>query len=254
MAVPTKESPLAVLLEKPKAITREKTVSLIKTRVEDIVIAKDLSAIAEREKVRSVAETVIETKAKSRAKTRAKTIVETVLSAPTIVDVLSEAKIKPLTETILRTRTKSVKVPKIPSLFAPRKFPKLKDPIPKKLSKAERSVLLRKGFEVLLKRKGVFLPVGTGLTRKAALSLGIKRTKETLAATFKIVPTGRPARISKLVGAVSGLRGEFRTFKIRKGKKIFLEDEFIQRKRKRLGTIAERRAIQKARKGRVKFL
>jgi hypothetical protein len=99
----------------------------------------------------------------------------------------------------------------------------------------------------LIKRKGKFEEVATGVGRGRALDIGAGLTAKGLAATFKIVPVKGKARLTRRTGEFTRFREAFRAFKIKKGKKIPLIDEFIQKRGKRLITKAERRAIQRAR-------
>lgn len=103
-------------------------------------------------------------------------------------------------------------------------------------------------FLAYIKRKGEKIILGRGLSRESALNLGAYKTKTTLGATFGISPTGGPITREFGINTFRTKQKEFRPYKIVKGKKIMLENEFIQRRAYRLGTTSERKAIQQARK------
>lgn len=101
-------------------------------------------------------------------------------------------------------------------------------------------------FELFIKRKGKFEKITGAFPKAKAIELGAKLTKEELAATFKILPTKEfiIAKPSKLRLPSPEI---FRAYKIKKGVRVPLELEWIQKRGKRLITKSERRAIQKAR-------
>jgi len=89
----------------------------------------------------------------------------------------------------------------------------------------------RKGFLVEERRYGKFKQIGTAPTVKKAFELGVKQTKSSLGQTFKIM------------GLTKGIRTPFgyRT-KQAKGETLYM-----QKRGTALGTLYERRAIQRAR-------
>jgi len=91
----------------------------------------------------------------------------------------------------------------------------------------------RKRFGVAVRRRGKFRTIGTGLSLQQAISFGFGRVSSTLAATFKIIPTGK---ISQSIRTPEG-------FKQKKGL------TFIEAPKLRLGTGTEIKEIQTARKG-----
>jgi len=105
-----------------------------------------------------------------------------------------------------------------------------------------------KTYKVLIKRFGMWQEVGSGLTKTEAMRLGRDKIKGGLGATFKIVKDKKTKLVSGLPEMELELGKEFRTYKIKKGKKIQLKDTFIQIKPMRLGTRGERKEIQQARK------
>lgn len=104
-------------------------------------------------------------------------------------------------------------------------------------------------FSVEVKRRGEFGAIRTDLTLSQALRLGKRRTKKTLARTFRISRTGR----KKQVGGIDeefeevDLTG-FRQFRQVKGRRRETPFTFIQTAPTALGTRSERIAIQKARR------
>lgn len=103
-------------------------------------------------------------------------------------------------------------------------------------------------FQAFVKRSGKFKKVGKILPKPLALKLGARITKTTLAATFKVEPTGAKIKVKKLPKAFKPTPEHFRTFKIVKGKKIPLKDTFIEWKGKRLDTKTEVEEIKKLRR------
>lgn len=114
--------------------------------------------------------------------------------------------------------------------------------------------LLRKAYDILIKRKGKFELIGKSEPLGSALKKGTEASKKTLSATFKLVPKGYTRKQDVKFKVPTEL---FREYKIRKGKKIATPLEFIEKRGKRLSTKAEVSLIQffkrKAKKKR-KFL
>lgn len=104
---------------------------------------------------------------------------------------------------------------------------------------------LNKAYRVFVKRRGKDIPIATGLPRGRALRLGQRVTSETLGARFRIEETDFKTRLKDVA---FNLGKEFRAFRIQKGKKIPLQDEFIERRRFRLSLPSEVREIQRARR------
>jgi hypothetical protein len=103
-----------------------------------------------------------------------------------------------------------------------------------------------KGFDVYVKRYGKTQALGVSLTQKQAALLAQKRLKMGLGATAFIRPSGRTAKKSNI--QFRARPGEFRQYKISKGKKIFDPRLFIQEKGFRLGTKSEVSEIQAAKR------
>jgi len=135
--------------------------------------------------------------------------------------------------------------PRTPRPLIPR-LPTEKKKKKKKLTEKE-ELLFAEEFIALVRRRGKFVPVGKG-TRLEALALGAGVARQTLAATFRVKPTGRRIRAPRRRAPPTDLSG-FRESVIRKGRKIPTPGQFIQRRGARLGTVGERRAIQRARRG-----
>ena len=102
-----------------------------------------------------------------------------------------------------------------------------------------------KAFRVELKRFGEFIPISKkALPKGRALRLGAMEARRTLGATFRIVPTEKVTSIIDIPFRPSPLI--FRGYKIEAGKKIPLENEFIQFAKKRLSARGEVREIMAA--------
>lgn len=131
--------------------------------------------------------------------------------------------------------------PIVPSLFALRR---------KRLQERIKEVEL---FTVEIKERGIFRPLGGDLTLSGALGLGARRTRQTLARTFRVIPTGKRKKIK-----IDEDFGEpdltgFRRFKIRRGKRIATPFTFIQEKELALGSRSERRLLQQSRQQSLKL-
>jgi hypothetical protein len=113
------------------------------------------------------------------------------------------------------------------------------------LKKALKKIKKTQAFELFIKTKGKYKKVGE-FGKAKAISLGTKIMIETLAATFKIKPLKKLIEEKPLRLRLPSIE-EFRTYKIRKGKKIPLEFEWIQRRGKRLSSRKEVSEIQRAR-------
>ena len=131
--------------------------------------------------------------------------------------------------------------------------PKTPKPIPggslpssKSLSKISRAQ--SKAYRLLVKRFGKYKPMGE-FTRGRALMKGERIAKTTLAASFKLEPTSKLLNKKDIDFAVGR---EFRSYKIKKGKKVPLMDEFIQRRGTRLGTRSEVQELMRFKKRKVK--
>jgi len=101
-------------------------------------------------------------------------------------------------------------------------------------------------YRTYIKRKGRFEIIAEGLSRGAALQLGSRVARRTLAATFKVEPTKEFGYRKETKFTPS--KQIFRSYKIVKGKKEPLKDVFIQRRGKRLLARTEVGAIQMARR------
>ncbi len=147
---------------------------------------------------------------------------------------------------------------KTPPYIPPPRTPPYTPPPEEKFksSISEDGKFLTVGFDVYIKRKGKWIKISKkALTRAKALQLGARRTRETLAARFKIVKSKKPVEVTREVFKPSP--EIFRAYKIVKGKKVPLRDEYIQKASKRLGTMGEVREIQtfrKSKQGRLKWL
>ena len=118
-------------------------------------------------------------------------------------------------------------------------------------SKKRKSIMaLAKAYEVRLKSKGKFKTVGLGLPRGKALMLGSDKALNTLARSFKIVESGLTSEPDINFGVDPF---KFRGYKIRKGQRIGLLDQFIQRQSSNLKSYGERREIKLARRAKKGF-
>lgn len=106
-------------------------------------------------------------------------------------------------------------------------------PVVPKLPKKQR---ITRGYTTSIRRFGVFRPIITGVPLRQAFSLGRLETGRTLAATFKVTPTGKTKGVSMPTPA------GFKRKKSRTGGIVFIEAP-----RLRLSTFPEVKEIQLAR-------
>jgi len=117
-----------------------------------------------------------------------------------------------------------------------------------RLEEKKESSIFVSGFDVYVKRRGKWIKVSReALTRAEAIKTGAGITKQTLAASFKIV--GTKELVEKKDTAFTPSPTIFRSYRVSKGKRIPLGDTWIQKKGKRLGSFGEVSEIQRARKG-----
>ena len=109
---------------------------------------------------------------------------------------------------------------------------------------SDNSVLSNQAYTLEEKRFGKYRTISTGLTRGKALQLGVRRTSQTLGATFRIRPTGTTTQ-KDINYTPSNI--QYREYKIKGGRKVATPDTFIQRNKYRLSNPLERREIQIAR-------
>lgn len=81
-------------------------------------------------------------------------------------------------------------------------------------------------FDVQIKRGGQFFTIGKNIPFGKALKLGSERVKSTLAATFRLRPSGLTT-IKDIPFKLSGK--EFRTYSYRRSKKRYEPFTYIQR-------------------------
>jgi hypothetical protein len=105
-------------------------------------------------------------------------------------------------------------------------------------------------YTVFLRKKGKFKPIAKDLTKSEALKYGTRATLKDIARTFKIRKTGK----TKDVYGIEQLNGYkpkekiFRTYKVRKGKKIPLMDTYIQKTTANLKSRQEKQQLAEARR------
>ena len=114
--------------------------------------------------------------------------------------------------------------------------------LPKKQKRFISKVPTSKPYNVFVRTGGIRKQVAKGLTKNQARDFGAFVTDNSLSAEFKIKKVSgkikQPSvQISKDYYAIN--QTKFRTFKIRKGKKIPLKNTFIEIKQNRLDTIGE---------------
>ena len=105
----------------------------------------------------------------------------------------------------------------------------------------------RKAYRTFVKRKGQYKAFGLPMPKGKAIKFGERIAATTLARSFKVVPTKRELTGYDLESEYQPSK-IFRSYKIQKGKRIPLQDEWIQRRKFSLAAMGERREIKAARK------
>jgi hypothetical protein len=106
----------------------------------------------------------------------------------------------------------------------------------------------KKGYSLFIRRYGKFKEVGTGYTREAALDVGTQKVVKSIAATFKIVPTGGEATRANIASGVFAAYAPT----LRPPKK-FAPDTFVQKRGTRLSSGGEISDIQAARRNKLRL-
>jgi len=105
--------------------------------------------------------------------------------------------------------------------------------------------LMRLAYSVFLKRKGKYLPIASGLPRGKALQFGSDKAMRSLARSFKIKEMGTTAEQDIPYMPREDI---FRSYQVKKGRKVPLQNTFIQFGRTSLSSPEEREAIKLSRK------
>lgn len=112
----------------------------------------------------------------------------------------------------------------------------------------KRKAMLKKrlAFQTLVRRKGKWFAYGRPTEKSSALDIGTRYSKNTLGASFKIIPVeATPERITTQ-NEFMRFRNQFRDYQVRGKSRIPLKDTFIQMRSFRLSTPAEKREIKSA--------
>jgi hypothetical protein len=113
--------------------------------------------------------------------------------------------------------------------------------------KRKRFSMTSPAYAVMLKRRGKFIPIATGLPKGRALKFGSERAIRELSRQFKVVATGKSTELGDIDFRPS--EKVFRQFKIRRGRQVALEpDRFIQNISQNLQTNEEKILIKQARR------
>lgn len=119
--------------------------------------------------------------------------------------------------------------------------------IPIYYNKDKRLFNTKETYNVLVKRRGKYVPIATDLTRGKAKRLLSNRLQTEISRTGKLVKSGRKKEIFG-EDSFELEKNIFRDYKIRKGKKIKLSDEYIQRTSANLQNRQERYELAQARR------
>ena len=102
-------------------------------------------------------------------------------------------------------------------------------------------------YQLLIKRKGKFVPVATNLTKQEAVIRLQSNLLSNIARTGKIVPTGRTREVFGIDQEIMPDINLFRGYKVRRGKAIPLVNTFIQRNSANLKTFEEKESLRQSR-------
>lgn len=124
-------------------------------------------------------------------------------------------------------------------------------PIPEKMgnvftTKSSGTISGSKAYQTFIKRYGKWKALSGFYSRGKAIKIGESYALGTLGASFKIVPTKRT--IYETGYNYTPSSNVFRSYKVRRGRRIPLSDEWIQLATKRLSSFGERREIKSARR------
>jgi len=101
-----------------------------------------------------------------------------------------------------------------------------------------------------IKTKKGYITAGTPLTKNMAIKRGAMITDKYLEASFKVVKTPRTTSMRDI--GFSPSSNIFRNYKVRKGKRIPMNDKWIERQNKRLNTRSEVKQIRYAKLSKAK--
>lgn len=149
-------------------------------------------------------------------------------------------KTTPITPLIQVPRTPQIPIPETPlkpTFIIP---PFLESSNKRKLLFQRKAKPTAIGYEVLVRRRGKFIPSGVSLPRGEALELGIRKTLSTAAATFQIKPTGKAIKPLGIGVPSAQQMALFRS------PKKYKPDMFVQLKTKRIMSPGEKREISYA--------
>jgi len=117
-------------------------------------------------------------------------------------------------------------------LIIPEERKKVRPPISLNLGSSKKTPKIKQSqaYAVFIKRRGKFEPFATGLSRGEALKMGSDKALTNLARTFKIAPTGKTKEMFGFDETqFMPKESQFRGYKIVRGKKVPLQDIFIQK-------------------------
>jgi len=228
----------------PRTILIRKPISIIPEIVSQVPIGKIKPILKPELKptLKPELKPILKPELKPTLKPELKPILKPELK-PTLKPELKPA-LKPVLKSALKPILKPVLKPTLKPSFFPFITPKPRI-IPSLLLPFEREKSLFPAFKIEVKRFGKYQQLGKEiLPRGRALRKGAEYARRTLGATFRIIPTKEFTSMADIAFRPSP--EIFRTYKIKKGKKIFLTDEYIQFAHKRLSMAGEVREIQEA--------
>ena len=122
--------------------------------------------------------------------------------------------------------------------------------IPLKQPKVKPTITKFPSYNVLVKSKGKYIRANkVPLSKSLAQSLGAFVTDRSLSAQFKLKPTSKKAKTTKLnfpKNYFTSTRNKFRDYKIRKGRKVPMKNQYIEKAGRRLDTLSEKKQIRAA--------
>lgn len=235
--VTTGEQDLAII---QKDLSKTELISLVDVRVD----------VGKRARQRITPALKLETKLDTKQRAGQRFIQD--LELETLLDTKQDTRLRFVPRQKLVTE-QILKRPSFTFFGTPRPLPPTKLPpiIPpfkldrKRLGERIKEVEL---FTLEIRREGIFRPLGGDLTLRGALGLGARRTRKTLARTFKITPTGKRRKVRVDDDFAEPDLSVFREFKIVKGRRVRTPGTFIQFARESLADPGEVAEIQRFRR------
>ena len=235
--------------------TKQVSIQRVKIKTQQKQLTKQRGAIATKQKQLVKQKVTQKTKQKQKQLTRQKQSAKQKQKQLTKQRQKLLQKQKQLTKQRQKLITKFIKVPP-PRLKVI--IPKAKVPVglikrrKKRRKRIKVKPVIKQGYNVFGKHKRKFIRLNkVPLSKSQALDRGAFAIDKSTGATYKIVPVGKVKRLGKLTkgeaGHFSRTKKKYRSFRIKKGKKITLKNKYIEKRGKpRIDTRGEVKGLSLA--------